>query len=109
MKYEEHRKNNWAEGEAARSVRLVRSGLEEVPVELRGSDKPLGSLGNKRSVEGAAWSRAGDPDEPLWSPHREADGCLGAAVEGTGKGLVAVMLDRVNGKEWDERKVWPVR
>lgn len=43
--------------------------------------------------------------EPLWSPSREAGDCLGAAVDGTGKGLVAVMLDRVYGKEWNERKV----
>lgn len=74
-----------------------------------GSDKPQGSLRNKRSAEEAAWARAGDPGKPLWTPSREAGSCLGAAVEGTGKELVAVMLDRVYGKERSERKVWPVR
>lgn len=74
-----------------------------------GSDKPPGSLRNKRSAEGAAWARAGDPSKPLWRPSREAGSGLGAAVEGSGKGLVAVLLDRVYGKEWNERKGWPVR
>lgn len=62
-----------------------------------GSDKPkpIGSLGNKRSAEGTAWAGAVDPGEPLWGPSREAGGCLGAAVEGAGKGLVAMLLDRV--------------
>ena len=33
MKYKGHQNNNWAGLEAAWSVEVVRSGLEEVPVE----------------------------------------------------------------------------
>lgn len=68
------------------------------------SDKLQGFLGNRRFVEGVQ-VRAGDLGELLWSLSREAGGCLGVVVDGIGKGLVVVMLDRVYGKEWNERKV----
>lgn len=62
-----------------------------------GGDKPQGSLGNKISAEGAAWATAGTQANYCGVPAEKLV-AVGAAVKGTGKGLVAVMLDRVYGK-----------